>query len=94
MRCLVLQLPLERQGPPLPLVCRLGGYVTSCQVFGRQAQGAWERVGQLSWGRLSSEARAQLEQAVQEGRLSVQTPRWNDVVVPGTQELPVARLRD
>lgn len=91
--CLVLQLPLERQGPLLPLVCRLGGYV-SCQVFGRQAQGAWERVGQVSWSGLSSEDRARLEQAVQEGRLSVQTPRWNDVAVSGAQELPVARLRD
>lgn len=94
VRCLVLQLPLERQGPPLPLVCRLGGYTTSCQVFGPQAQGGWKRVGQLAWGGLSSEGRAQLAQAVQEGQLSVQTPRWNDVVVTGAQDLPAGRLRD
>lgn len=93
VRCMVLQLPLEStpgqqpgQGAQLelnPLVCRVGSLSPNCQVFGRQADSAWQRVGQLSWGGVPSAQRALLEQAIEEGRLQTQPPRWQEVVVPG-----------
>lgn len=91
-RCWVLQLPLEQGGPPNPLVCRVGEYTPNCRVYGRNAEGMWERVGQLSWGGLDGEKRAALVQAIEAGSLQLQPPRWQEVVVPGAQGVRAGRV--
>jgi hypothetical protein len=91
-RCWVLQLALERGGPLNPLVCRVGEYTPNCRVYGRNAAGTWERVGQLSWGGLDGEKREALVQAIEAGSLQSQPPRWQEVVVPGAQGVRAGRV--
>lgn len=98
MRCLVLQLPLEnaQQGAVAalnPLVCRTGRHTPNCEVFARNVEGLWYSVGVLRWQGLVAEQREQLAQAIAQGRLQVQTPRWMEAGIPG-DGMPAGRLRD
>lgn len=81
--CVLSQLPLSMGVGPVPVVCRMGKYSPTCSVFERDAQQAWQQVGQLSWGGVPKEHRPALAQAIREGRLVVQPSRWQAVVVPG-----------
>jgi hypothetical protein len=91
--CVALQLALDTADEqPRQLLCRVGASTPVCLVYGREADGRWQRQGQIRWSGLNRQERERLAQALRAGQVQVQPARWRDVAVPGAAGLPAGRM--
>ncbi|MDO5610358.1 MAG: DUF4153 domain-containing protein [Pseudomonadota bacterium] len=74
--CVLIVRDFDQDGRADHLLCNLGGerWGRNCQLYAGEHDG-WRRVGRFGFGE-SESARVRFEQALREGRIELQEPRW------------------